>query len=69
MPDLRFAQMWKERLEHYRNIAKRIGWNDTSIFFTFSRATTNEITTSMNRYKKVKEQMDNDSFKKPIRIQ
>ena len=33
MPDLRFAQMWKERLEHYRNIAKRIEWKDTSIVF------------------------------------
>ena len=33
MPDLRFAQMWKERLEHYRHIAKRIEWKDTSIFF------------------------------------
>ena len=58
MPDLTFAQLWKERLEHYRHIAKRIEWNDTSIFFTFSRATINEITTSMNRCKKVKEKTD-----------
>ena len=29
-------------------------------FFIFSRATTNEITTSMNGYKKVKEKTDND---------
>ena len=34
MPDLRFARMWKERLEHYRNIAKRIEWNVTSIVFS-----------------------------------
>ena len=48
MPDLRFTQMWKERLEHYRNISKRIEWNDTSMVF-FSHFLGKQQTRSQHR--------------------
>ena len=61
MSDPRFAQMWKERLEHCRNTAKSIdGTTLHFVFHTLPGQQTNEITTSTTGYKKAKEKMDND---------
>ena len=71
MPDLRFAQMWKERLEHYRNISKRIEWNDTSIVFFHIFSCNNKRDHNIDEWiqKRPRKRRTNDSLKKLIRIQ